>query len=848
LRIGRFGALPSASNLQFDGGILEIGYSDPAFNRDIGTGAGEVRWLPNASGGFSSALGTRTVTLNGEAQLTWGQGGFIKTTRAKPLLLSSRYARGVIDFTNPIHSPNAQQDFIHVARGMNTNAYAVLSGNLTGVGSNPQNGLYQTGPGLLWLTGENTFPNKVGTFAGALGGNIPYNSKFDFSMGVYMAHQDVFRNISGGHIGNNVEWYAGGGGGGFAAYAGDILVRLNNSTTQVTWGTFNFVRNHQTLIFGHYMAKGTILWDKQLGLGTDLSHLITVERGIAAKAANRADVSFTQALSGSGGSLTIQGDGRMDIAVDNPDLQIATININGAELRLQQDGRIAATATNFFLKNGGTLTLDNLGTHKSATGGKLNEDRINDDSNITLNASTLRYMAAHPRAFGEAIGTITLEDGANTIEVSRPQGSGLIALVSQDFLRSSWVGTFNLIHESVDEELYANNAQLDGALFAIDNLGSEAAWKAANTINDYGGVKIAPWATTNGQDWLTTETSIPITGTLFSSLQTYQTGAQNTWAMGDNVALTSTQTLSASRLINSLKIVNRHLVLGGHTLTIESGGLLTYTNGNQIRGTGTVTTGGTIPRPLYIHAYGHLTINQQATLNVLSLVKTGPASLVFNSKGTHSMRELYIHQGKVQINYDSTLNVAGKIVIGDGAGKDILRLPANRWNPITGNPDVTLRGTPYGPGAEYFSYNPDEAILQMGGNTKQTIGTLRIEDRGTIDWIGGEVGKANMLFVDKLEFNNKDARLFMRNWYEYEDYLLVKKVGFDFGNLGKIVFDGLWDLPALAVHYDAQYYMITPYNSPEPSTYGAILGAVGIGLWTWRRRRAASGTHVADKK
>jgi len=294
---------------------------------------------------------------------------------------------------------------------------------------------------------------------------------------------------------------------------------------------------------------------------------------------------------------------------------------------------------------------------------------------------------------------------------------------------------------------------------------------------------------------------------------------------------------------------NGELDLNGRHFSIISGGLLIPRFDPSSKVHGPVSIGGVgrlssnSGRPLYVHTYAPLIVKDEAYLDTMLIVKTGPSNLILNSTGTHRTRELYIHQGVVDLQQGSMS--VNEIIIGDGAGKDALWLPANRWNPLyatLGKPNITLRGTPYGPGAEYATYNPDEAILRMGGNTKQTIGTLRIEDRGTIDWVGGEVGKANMLFVDKLEFNNADARLFMRNWYEFEDYLLVKKIGFDHGVLGKIIFDGLWDLPALAVSYDANYYVITPYNSPEPGTYGAILGAVGIGLVAWRKRRRKQAT------
>jgi len=167
---------------------------------------------------------------------------------------------------------------------------------------------------------------------------------------------------------------------------------------------------------------------------------------------------------------------------------------------------------------------------------------------------------------------------------------------------------------------------------------------------------------------------------------------------------------------------------------------------------------------------------------------------------------------------------------------DILELPANRRNPLitpdpNAFPSITLHGTPYdsrGP-----EYGGGQAILRMGGNTKQRLSELRIENRGTIDWVRGEVSKANILYLDKLTFSGSDAILFMRNWYEYEDYLLVNAGGFDLSYLQNVRFEGYEAFPVQWRRYDNDYYQITPFitsKTPEPTTTGAILGATAIGL------------------
>jgi len=787
-------------------GILELSGSLDDVTLGLGTGAGQIRW--RGPGGFSAFGGDRTVTVSSPAPggvVQWGRGGFVADW--EPLLLSSRYADSKITLKSPINFGSLA--IVRVERGAST-AWAEISGVISGNGG----WFNKIGPGRLDLTGNNTYAGLTVIGDGVLLGNIPDSNLF-MDGGVFGLQSDFTRSMGDGV--NQLQW-RGWDSGGFAGYGGDHVVQIGGSTEQIDWGASFFVQTGYELKFGHYTSDGTVLWDKQLGLGTDEHRTINVERGLPAAAANLADVSFTQALSGTGGSLTLKGDGRLDIAVDNADLKLDEIRINGAELRLQQAGRITAKATNFVLKNGGTLTLDNLGTHKAATGGSYEADRVHDDSAITLNASTLRYWGAATAPSAEEIGEITLEGGSNTIDV-----------------QSSGSATATLEASSLTRNLFSTANLALGALaeFVL------SAWAPDYAINDGGGPLIAPWATVNEQDWATPTPSG--TSTTLAALTSYESGGQDTWDTAHNVELTGSETLDAARTLNSLKLAsNAALNLDSFALTLNAGGLLS-TTASTLSGTGTVSTSGN--RPLYTHIYGgDLTLSGGVQFDVPRLVKTGGGSLTFNTNALHNLGQLHLHQGTVDLQ-QGRIN-ASHIGIGDGAGKDILILPADRWEPLANKPSVTLHGTPYGPGAEYASYNPDEAILRLSGNTKQHLTKLTITDRGTIDWVGGEIATANFLWIDELEFNNADARLFMRNWYDREDYFLVSRTWLNSRTeaqrtqlLSQILFDGYQDFPVLAIDYDAAYFQITPFHAPEPATYGAILGTVGIGLVAWRKRK-----------
>jgi len=420
------------------------------------------------------------------------------------------------------------------------------------------------------------------------------------------------------------------------------------------------------------------------------------------------------------------------------------------------------------------------------------------------------------------------------------------------------------MHGSAKAELHAKELKRAASSRATVNISGDLNhslinFKLTNKADDYAvgsGEKIIPWAT-NDDTWLIAHKEN--TEHFLRGLANvgYYTSAESGWATAHNVKTSgSTITLggAATRTINSL-ILGSDLSLNGRTLRLNSGGLLVTGNHTISGGTSsTITTaipsGETIRRPLYIHNNGTATLGGSVTLTGgMDVVKTRGGSLIFNSGASHSIGSLYIHQGTVELRGSGNLEIGAgdhRIYIGDGAGKDRLILPGGRWNPITkdggGLPSITLRGTPYDPrGPEYGG---DQAILQLGGNgpnygagTKQKLTELRIEGRGTIDWRGGEVGLANILWIDKLTFSSTSDRLFIRNWYEYEDLFLVRKEGFHTDLLPQIIFEGYQDYETTWKAYDDTYIQITPWGAPEPSTYGAILGTVGIGLWTWRKRR-----------
>jgi len=670
LRLDTSGALPSTSNLVFEGGkfggILELGYGKD-FNYNLGTGGGAMRWT--GDGGFSAFGGARSVTING-GTLTWGStANFLGDGHA--LLLSSRYADAVIDFKNAINLNGGARE-VRVERGEDA-AHAILSGALSGAG-----GLVKTGDGLLRLSNlDNSYTGATRIEAGALRG-APSNmsSNIVLAGGVLGLDGNFTRGLGGS--GSQIQWL---GSGGFAAYEGDRSVNIGGSGATLTWGNGDFVGNGQELRFGHHTANRTVLWDNALALGSG-ERTIRIE---GSQQITGAVVNFRQAISGTG-TLNLLGNGRIDLTANNSTLSGA-INIYGAELRLHGTGKLDKVNA-FDIRHGAALVLDNSSGSSSS---RLKQTVTDSDSgtttpgaDITLAAGTLQ-LDAGGLVVSEKLGNLTLEDGANAIALDR---------------------TNNSVELHIEELLHAvddpnGNGKID-SLATLDISGSLADSSQRSIklkknasgygINDViGGVKIIPWAT-NGDGWLTPGDDG--SGSYYLKRATTNLLDQGNWLPIHNVEYGGfTATLSQSRVINSLTF-SGGLNLNGYALTINSGGLMIRGDRTISGGTGsTITTASN--RLLYIHNNGATTLGGNVALTGgMDVVKTRAGRLVFNSSGNHQIGNLYIHQGTVELRGSGTLQVRDRIVIGDGAGNDTLILPGNRWDPITktggGAPSITL--------------------------------------------------------------------------------------------------------------------------------------------------------------
>jgi len=871
----------------FNGGILELNgigrgilAQQPwiqVWHFDLGASTDSGNRIINwqGSGGFSAFGSVRALALGALLtvavppgggvpsvtfeMLQWGVNNFVPI--GKELLLSSRYANAPITLVNGLNPGGA---IIRVERGLNTNAYATVSGQIT-AGSGGT--FTKRGLGRLHLSNNtNNYSAQTIIEQGALGGTISPNSNIVLRGGVVMlgnlnnANPTTFTRSVGPNPGQ-IRWDGGWfdqstqqwvNGGGFAAWSGDQTVRLNNSTLLINWDSF--VLGFTPLKFGHYTASGTVIWDKALDLGTYSDRIIVVERG---RDPSRADVVFSQQITGAA-SFRVEGDGRMD--TQSIMANTGGFEIRGAELRLNKGGRISASNW-LTITHGGILTLDNRGSYSSETGGggallgRLGSEvslGIGDGGAFRLwgksGSGGVVESIRHFRFYGDGAATVDLMNFSNTSytqlvlrSIVRPMHENFNGIPT---LGSNSTSTLNLTSNT--EFSLGGNGTVSIRFTHWGEQIYEALWGtkwhyAFHEINDHDSKgKIIPWATVNGRDWV-----YPLGEggyTYLVALPEYYTGAPLNWEAEHNVSMNSPNAiLEWNREVNSLRLLNDSMIqLKAANLSLGSGGILSYKK-SVIAGTGQLSVAGNkfgFRRPFYVHVYGGgLLIEGEVSIyDSRDFIKTGDGTLILNSLTQHVFGNLYIHEGTVSLRRGNILY--GSILLGDYSGTSVLELPANSWNSLawkdSGISAIWMQGPHYGPGPEYGGH---ASILRMGGNTKQRLNRLTIMEGGhtVIDFFGGEVGKANILWIDELEFD-QSSRLYIRNWYQYEDYLLVGK-NFNSKWAAQIIFEGYEDFPVLFIDYDANYWQITPFHAPEPSTYGAILGAVGLGLVTWKRRK-----------
>lgn len=136
----------------------------------------------------------------------------------------------------------------------------------------------------------------------------------------------------------------------------------------------------------------------------------------------------------------------------------------------------------------------------------------------------------------------------------------------------------------------------------------------------------------------------------------------NSFASGNNTAVTTSATLSGPTATNSIKFAAAaNLNLGGNTLTVENGGMLvSYAVGGAVNITnGTLTRNGAGDILLHNYGAGITTIGANITNSgggVVNLVTGGVGTTVLSGNNTYT-GDTYINGGTLQISSESALGI-----------------------------------------------------------------------------------------------------------------------------------------------------------------------------------------------
>jgi len=604
------------------------------------------------------------------------------------------------------------------------------------------------------------------------------------------------------------------GSGGFAAVGGDRVVQIGGTSDEIYWGATHFIGNGQTLILGAPNADGTLIWAKSLNLGFGTRRIRVLE-GMGN--VNRADARFDATLSGR--TLSIEGDGRLDMAVDNPSF-VGLISLYGAELRLNASGSLSNIRLLDVLM-GGAFIIDNAGTSNSTTGGTYLLDRFNDTASaIQILAGALRYIGQTSEGDSiEDLPRLSFNLGSNTIDIINNRAD-FFTEIRVKSLQAGQSATVNFISSS-----------------GVSDFGGGARLRVESALPLANG--ILPYATVNDADWAS------VAGNYIISYFEYDTGAQTNWnSLTINSSPTIDQVLSDNRSLNSLRLTGgRQVDLNNKLLRINAGALLSTGSASNTISGGLLRFSGNAYAHVYNTGGTGLTISSQIIGR--NLTKTGPGSLTFSGTAANALNGgAYVNEGMLIFNKSAGVpaisSQAGwRLTIGDRGHSAIVRL--DNHEQISNSADVWLRGG-YADSARHVGLG-HEGVLQFNGagnaGLTETFRNLVVEGRGVIDFQGGTLGAPNFLILDNLSvrYNAEGGSvLFVRNWVEFEDRLLVKRSSVNLtASLPHIHFEG-YAPGALLRDYNATYWEVVPF--PEPSTCGAILSALGIGLWARRKLKS----------
>lgn len=237
------GNVSSSSNLQLNGGVREVSANT---SLTLGAAAGNVQWT--GDGGFAGLGGSRTLTLNGGAALTWGStSGFVGLDRT--LVFGSVSADNNLSLANALALGSTGTRTIRTIQGTSG---TVASGTLAGAVSGSAE-LAVTGTGRLDATADNTHTGAV-TVAGSElrlsgSGDLAQSSGFTLKQGGTLSLDNTGTNLTD-RLGNSATISLQGG-------TLNLFGRTGNNNTTETVGAVTLASGANTINAGRGDSSGS---------------------------------------------------------------------------------------------------------------------------------------------------------------------------------------------------------------------------------------------------------------------------------------------------------------------------------------------------------------------------------------------------------------------------------------------------------------------------------------------------------------------------------------------------------------------------------------------------------------
>ena len=408
-------------------------------------------------------------------------------------------------------------------------------------------------------------------------------------------------------------------------------------------------------------------------------------------------------------NVTRQGQNTFTLFTDMP--YVGSTLINGGDTVLRDEAALSGTSS--LKLQFGRLFLDN------ATSTKDLASRLNDAAPVSMRGGHLEFRGRAQAGSVENVGAVTLDAGHNFLVVSAG-GTGVNSadLNLASLTRLSGAGTVNFTG--------ASGQAGSAARITIGSLnGVSTATVGAGLTNDI----LGGWAIIGTSDFASYIPGLGVGPLGANGFPAYSpaTVVSNTTLATNNIKLnTGASTITANVTVNSLATSNVAVgtvaINGGSTLTVGSGGILSFTDTSWSIGSAVgngFLTSGTDELFLYAQGAGVMTINSVIT-GAVGVTKFGANTVAFGGLHTYTGGTT-VSQGTL------TVNAGSRIPLAADPAKGLVLNNVTFTQSFAGAVDagniVTLNG---GSVVNYFDSNAQAGLAfnNLGGTGNPTVRTF----------------------------------------------------------------------------------------------------------------------------